>query len=151
MMIEIKCPCCQKHVQLILSSNRDADDNVSVLSIKEMDIEDTNKHTQEELENILFEKHSFNDFKSLISKLSMYNLLQFSLDNKCVTFELFSKYLLFNTIIVSLYTYKLLFFFIIATTVFTIFEITISCLSLISPPLNTILPNNLPKLSTFLK
>ena len=58
MMIEIKCPCCQKHIQLILSSNGDVDDNVSVLSIKEMDIEDTNKHTQEELENILFEKHS---------------------------------------------------------------------------------------------
>ena len=57
-MIEIKCPCCQKHIQLILSSNGDADDNVSVLSIKEMDIEDTNKYTQEELENILFEKHS---------------------------------------------------------------------------------------------
>ena len=57
-MIEIKCPCCQKHIQLILSSNGDADDSVSVLSIKEMDIEDTNKHTQEELENILFEKHS---------------------------------------------------------------------------------------------
>ena len=57
-MIEIKCPCCQKHIQLILSSNGDADDDVSVLSIKEMDIEDTNKHTQEELENILFEKHS---------------------------------------------------------------------------------------------
>ena len=58
MMIEIKCPCCQKHIQLILSSNGDANDNVGVLSIKEMDIEDTNKHTQEELENILFEKHS---------------------------------------------------------------------------------------------
>ena len=58
MMIEIKCPCCQKHIQLILSSNGDADDNVSVLSIKEKDIEDTNKYTQEELENILFEKHS---------------------------------------------------------------------------------------------
>ena len=57
-MIEFKCPCCQKHIQLILSSNGDADDSVSVLSIKEMDIEDTNKHTQEELENILFEKHS---------------------------------------------------------------------------------------------
>ena len=57
-MIEFKCPCCQKHIQLILSSNGDADDNASVLSIKEMDIEDTNKHTQEELENILFEKHS---------------------------------------------------------------------------------------------
>ena len=35
MMIEFKCPCCQKHIQLILSSNGDADDNVSVLSIKE--------------------------------------------------------------------------------------------------------------------
>ena len=57
-MIEIKCPCCQKHIQLILSSNGDADDSVSVLSIKEKDIEDTNKYTQEELENILFEKHS---------------------------------------------------------------------------------------------
>lgn len=57
-MIEFKCPCCQKHIQLILSSNGDADDNVGVLSIKEMDIEDTNIHTQEELENILFEKHS---------------------------------------------------------------------------------------------
>ena len=57
-MIEIKCPCCQKHIQLIPSSNGDANDNVGVLSIKEMDIEDTNKHTQEELENILFEKHS---------------------------------------------------------------------------------------------
>ena len=43
MIIEIKCPCCQKHIQLILSSNGDADDNVSVLSIKEKDIEDTNK------------------------------------------------------------------------------------------------------------
>ena len=58
MMIEIKCPCCQNHIQLILSSNGDADDKVSVLSIKEKDIEDTNKYTQEELENILFEKHS---------------------------------------------------------------------------------------------
>ena len=58
MMIEIKCPCCQKHIQLILSSNGDANDSVSVLSIKEKDVEDTNKHTQEELENILFEKHS---------------------------------------------------------------------------------------------
>ena len=58
MMIEIKCPCCQKHIQLILSSNGDADDNVSVLSIKEIDVEDIQKHTQEELENILFEKHS---------------------------------------------------------------------------------------------
>lgn len=58
MMIEIKCPCCQKHIQLILSSNGDADDSVSVLSIKEKDVEDRNKHTQEELENILFEKHS---------------------------------------------------------------------------------------------
>lgn len=58
MMIEFKCPCCQKYIQLILSSDGDADDNVSVLSIKEMDIEDTNIHTQEELENILFEKHS---------------------------------------------------------------------------------------------
>ena len=57
-MIEIKCPCCQKHIQLILSSNGDADDNVGVLSIKEMDIEDIKKHTQEELQNILFEKHS---------------------------------------------------------------------------------------------
>ena len=54
MMIEIKCPCCQKHIQLILSPNGDADDNVSVLSIKEMDIEDTNKHTQEELAQELF-------------------------------------------------------------------------------------------------
>ena len=58
MMIEIKCPCCQKHIQLILSSNGDANTIVSVLSIKEKDIEDTNKNTQEELENILFEKHS---------------------------------------------------------------------------------------------
>ena len=57
-MIEIKCPCCQKHIQLILSSNGDANTIVSVLSIKEKDIEDTNKNTQEELENILFEKHS---------------------------------------------------------------------------------------------
>lgn len=54
MMIEFKCPCCQKHIQLILSSNGDADDKVSVLSIKEMDIEDTNKHTQEELAQELF-------------------------------------------------------------------------------------------------
>ena len=54
MMIEFKCPCCQKHIQLILSSNGDADDNVSVLSIKEKDIEDTNKHTQEELAQELF-------------------------------------------------------------------------------------------------
>ena len=54
MMIEIKCPCCQKHIQLILSSNRDADDSVSVLSIKEKDIEDTNKNTQEELTQELF-------------------------------------------------------------------------------------------------
>lgn len=54
MMIEIKCPCCQKHIQLILSSNRDADIIVSVLSIKEMDIEDTNKHTQEEFAQELF-------------------------------------------------------------------------------------------------
>lgn len=58
MMIEFKCPCCQKHIQLILSSNGDADDKVGVLSIKELDIEDINIHTQEELENILFEKHS---------------------------------------------------------------------------------------------
>ena len=57
-MIEIKCPCCQKHIQLILSSNGDADDSVSVLSIKGKDVEDINKHTQGELENILFEKHS---------------------------------------------------------------------------------------------
>lgn len=49
MMIEFKCPCCQKHIQLILSSNGDADDSVSVLSIKEKDVEDRNKHTQEEL------------------------------------------------------------------------------------------------------
>lgn len=54
MMIEIKCPCCQKHIQLILSSNGDADDSVSVLSIKEKDIEDTNKNTQEELTQELF-------------------------------------------------------------------------------------------------
>ena len=54
MMIEFKCPCCQKHIQLILSSNGDANDNVGVLSIKEMDIEDTNKHTQEELAQELF-------------------------------------------------------------------------------------------------
>ena len=54
MMIEFKCPCCQKHIQLILSSNGDADDNVSVLSIKEKDIEDTNKHMQEELAQELF-------------------------------------------------------------------------------------------------
>ena len=54
MMIEFKCPCCLKHIQLILSSNGDADDNVGVLSIKEMDIEDTNKHTQEELAQELF-------------------------------------------------------------------------------------------------
>ena len=54
MMIEFKCPCCQKHIQLILSSNGGADDNVSVLSIKEKDIEDTNKHTQEELAQELF-------------------------------------------------------------------------------------------------
>ena len=54
MMIEFKCPCCQKHIQLILSSNGDADDSVSVLSIKEMDIENTNKHTQEELAQELF-------------------------------------------------------------------------------------------------
>lgn len=53
-MIEFKCPCCQKHIQLILSSNGDADDNVSVLSIKETDIEDINKHTQEELTQELF-------------------------------------------------------------------------------------------------
>ena len=53
-MIEFKCPCCQKHIQLILSSNGDADDNVSVLSIKEKDIEDTNKHMQEELAQELF-------------------------------------------------------------------------------------------------
>ena len=54
MMIEIKCPCCQKHIQLILSLNGDADDSVSVLSIKEKDIEDTNKNTQEELTQELF-------------------------------------------------------------------------------------------------
>ena len=54
MMIEFKCPCCQKHIQLILSSNGDADDSVSVLSIKEKDIEDTNKNTQEELTQELF-------------------------------------------------------------------------------------------------
>lgn len=54
MMIEFKCPCCQKHIQLILSSNGDADDNVGVLSIKETDIEDINKHTQEELAQELF-------------------------------------------------------------------------------------------------
>ena len=54
MMIEFKCPCCQKHIQLILSSNGDADDSVSVLSIKEKDVEDTNKHTQEELAQELF-------------------------------------------------------------------------------------------------
>ena len=54
MMIEFKCPCCQKYIQLILSSDGDADDNVSVLSIKEKDIEDTNKHTQEELAQELF-------------------------------------------------------------------------------------------------
>ena len=54
MMIEIKCPCCQKHIQLILSSNGDADIIVGVLSIKEMDIEDTNKHTQDELAQELF-------------------------------------------------------------------------------------------------
>lgn len=54
MMIEFKCPCCQKHIQLILSSNGDANDNIGVLSIKEMDIEDINKHTQEELAQELF-------------------------------------------------------------------------------------------------
>jgi hypothetical protein len=54
MMIEFKCPCCQKYIQLILSSDGDADDNVSVPSIKEMDIEDINKHTQEELAQELF-------------------------------------------------------------------------------------------------
>ena len=54
MMIEIKCPCCQKHIQLILSSNGDADDKVGVLSIKELDIEDINIHTQEELAQELF-------------------------------------------------------------------------------------------------
>lgn len=54
MMIEFKCPCCQKYIQLILSSDGDADDNVSVLLIKEMDIEDINKHTQEELAQELF-------------------------------------------------------------------------------------------------
>lgn len=54
MMIEFKCPCCQKHIQLILSSNGDADDSVSVLSIKEKDVEDRNKHTQEELAQELF-------------------------------------------------------------------------------------------------
>ena len=32
----------------------------------------------------------------------MYNLLQFNLANKCVTFEPFSKYLLFNTSITLL-------------------------------------------------
>lgn len=53
-MIEFKCPCCQKHIQLILSSNGDADDSVSVLSIKEKDVEDRNKHTQEELAQELF-------------------------------------------------------------------------------------------------
>ena len=54
MMIEFKCPCCQKYIQLILSSNGDADDSVSVLSIKEKDVEDRNKHTQEELAQELF-------------------------------------------------------------------------------------------------
>lgn len=54
MMIEFKCPCCQKHIQLILSSNGDADDSVSVLSIKGKDVEDRNKHTQEELAQELF-------------------------------------------------------------------------------------------------
>ena len=54
MMIEIKCPCCQKHIQLILSSNGDADDSVSVLPIKEKDVEDRNKYTQEELAQELF-------------------------------------------------------------------------------------------------
>ena len=54
MMIEIKCPCCQKHIQLILSSNGDANDNVGVLSIKGKDVEDTNKHTQGELAQELF-------------------------------------------------------------------------------------------------
>lgn len=54
MMIEFKCPCCQKHIQLILSSNGDADDSVSVLSIKGKDVEDTNKHTQGELAQELF-------------------------------------------------------------------------------------------------
>ena len=58
MMIEIKCPCCQKHIQLILSSNGDASDNVSVLSIKEIDVEDIQKHTQEELAQELFEKQN---------------------------------------------------------------------------------------------
>ena len=52
MMIEFKCPCCQKHIQLILSSNGDAD--VGVPPIKETDIEDINKHTQEELAQELF-------------------------------------------------------------------------------------------------
>lgn len=54
MMIEFKCPCCQKHIQLILFSNGDADDKVGVLSIKELDIEDINIHTQEELAQELF-------------------------------------------------------------------------------------------------
>lgn len=58
MMIEIKCPCCQKHIQFILSSDGDAGDSVGVLSIKEIDVEDIQKYTQEELAQELFEKQN---------------------------------------------------------------------------------------------
>lgn len=54
----IKCPCCQKHIQLILSSNEGVNNDVNVLVIKETDVEDIQKYTQEELSDELFEQQN---------------------------------------------------------------------------------------------
>lgn len=53
-MINIKliCPCCKKNIQLILS-DMDAENKISVLSIEEMDSENT--ENQEYLEQKLLE------------------------------------------------------------------------------------------------
>lgn len=49
--IEVKCPCCQKSIQIVLS-DMDTENKVGVLSVKESDIED--KEKQECLEQKLF-------------------------------------------------------------------------------------------------
>lgn len=58
--IKIKCPCCEKYIQIILSSNIDTGD-VKVASVflnEEINDLYITKNNQEELANELFEKQN---------------------------------------------------------------------------------------------
>lgn len=49
--LKIKCPCCQKSIQIVLS-DMDTENKIGVLSVKE---KDEDKEKQEYLEQKLFE------------------------------------------------------------------------------------------------